>query len=71
MDRCSKWSTPKVSIGTTIVRDILNDLPDKIDNIVKLFADDSKIISVINGQMEIEKLRKDLMGSGNAVELGV
>ena len=38
----------------------INHLPDKIDNIAKLFVDDSKTISAINGIMEIEKLQKDL-----------
>ena len=38
----------------------INDMPDKIENVTKLFADDSKIISVINGKLEVEKLQKDL-----------
>ena len=37
----------------------INDLPDKIENVTKLFADDSKIISVIKGKLEVEKLQKD------------
>ena len=38
----------------------INDMPDKIENVTKLFADDSKIISVINGKLELDKLQKDL-----------
>ena len=55
VDRCSKWSTQRVSIGSLLFVININDLPDKIYNIAKLFADDSKIISVINGQMEKKK----------------
>ena len=51
-------------MGPLLFMVYINYLPDKIDNIAKLFADDSKIISVINGQMEIEKLQKDLDGVG-------
>ena len=38
----------------------INDLPDKIENITKLFADDSKIISVIKEKSDVERLQKDL-----------
>ena len=38
----------------------INDLPDKIENVTKLFAYFSKLISVINGKLEVEKLQKDL-----------
>ena len=35
-------------------------MPDKIVNVTKLFADDSKIISSIKGEMDINKLQNDL-----------
>ena len=38
----------------------INDLPEKIENITKLFADDSKIISVIKEQTDVDSLQKDL-----------
>ena len=37
----------------------INDLPEKIVNFTKLFADDSKIISSIKGEMYINKLQND------------
>ena len=49
-------------MGTLLFVIHINDLLDKIDKIAKLFADDSNIISVLNGQMEIKKLQKDLDG---------
>ena len=40
-------------------------MPDKINSITELFADGSKFISVIRGQIEIEKLQKDLDSVGD------
>ena len=42
----------------------INDLPDKIVNVTKLFADDSKIISSIKGEMDFNKLQNDLFAVG-------
>ena len=38
----------------------INDLPDKIYNVSKLFADDYKIIPVIKREMDVFKLQNDL-----------
>ena len=38
----------------------INDLPDKIFNVTRLFAYDSKIVSSIKGEMNINKLQNDL-----------
>ena len=66
------WGTPLRTFCISFLLVIyINDLPEKIDNIAKLFADDSKIILVINGLMVFEKLQKDLDGVGNGVGLGV
>ena len=62
----SKWSDvlsgvlQESVLGPLLFVIYTNDLQDKIDNVTKLFADDSKIISVINGKLEVEKLQKDL-----------
>ena len=48
----------------------INDLPDKIDNVSKLFAGDSKIISVIKREMDIDKLQNDLFTEANDARLG-
>ena len=42
----------------------INDLPDKIVNVTKLFADDSKITSSIKGEMDINKLQNELFAIG-------
>ena len=43
----------------------INDFPDKIVNVTKLFADDSKIISSTKREMDINKLQNDLFAVGD------
>ena len=38
----------------------INDLPDGLKNIVKLFADDTKLLSICNNADESKKLQEDL-----------
>ena len=51
MVRCPEWSTLRVSFRTSFVRGV----HEKIKNISKLFADDSKIISVIKEQTDVDR----------------
>ncbi|CAF1134095.1 unnamed protein product, partial [Brachionus calyciflorus] len=38
----------------------INDLPDKIQNVIKLFADDTKVISLIYNENDSSILQEDL-----------
>ena len=54
-DCLKKISIQIPNLGPLLFAIYINDLPDKIENVTKLFADDSKIVSVINGKLEVEK----------------
>ena len=43
----------------------INSLPEKIENITYLFADDSKIISVLKEQTDVDMLQKNLDVAGD------
>ena len=62
VDRCFEWRTSRVSHVIYI-----NDLPYKIVNVTKLFADYSKVISSIKVEMDMNKLRMTYSLSENGV----
>ena len=47
-------------LGPTLFIYYINDLPDSTDQIVRLFADDSKVYSEINSQEDVDKLQKGI-----------
>ena len=38
----------------------INDMPDVVNNLTKLFADDTKLISTIKNRLDIELLQEDI-----------
>ena len=47
-------------LGPTLFLLYINDLPDVVDSVVKLFADDAKVYSVVNNDEQQSKLQDDL-----------
>jgi len=63
---CSSWSPVKSGIpqgsvlGPTLFLVYINDLPEVVSNIVKLFADDTKIYREIKGPDDVNSIQSDL-----------
>lgn len=47
-------------LGPTLFLIFINDLPDIVNNLVKIFADDTKIYTVINSETDCESLQREL-----------
>ena len=62
----SAWSTvtsgiPQGSVlGPILFTIYINDLPDVIKNMVKLFADDTKVYATVNNTDERDSLQSDI-----------
>ena len=65
-DNSSEWedvtsSVPQGSVlGPLLFTIFINDLPDKIKNECRLYADDSKLIGVIEKEEDAIEIRKDI-----------
>jgi ribonucleases P/MRP protein subunit RPP40 len=65
-DNCSEWedvtsSVPQGSVlGPLLFTIFINDLPDKIKNECRLYADDSKLIGVIEKEEDAIEIQKDI-----------
>jgi ribonucleases P/MRP protein subunit RPP40 len=65
-DHSSEWevvtsSVPQGSVlGPLLFAIFINDLPDKIKNECRLYADDSKLIGVIENEEDAFEIQKDI-----------
>jgi len=51
-DTGAEWSPPGLSTGTATFRIVVNDLPDWIENSMRMFADDVQIWNVIRSDTD-------------------
>jgi hypothetical protein len=58
----SDWTTVTSGIpqGSVLFKIYINDLPDVVQNIAKLFADDTKLYAVVNKEEEQHSLQNDM-----------
>ena len=54
----SDWTT--VTSGIPLFTIYINDLPDVVQNIATLFADDTKVYAVVNKEEEEHSLQNDI-----------
>ena len=65
-DSSSNWedvtsSVPQGSVlGPVLFTIFINDLPEKVKNKCKLYADDCKIIGIINKEEDVQVIQKDI-----------
>ena len=54
IERCSFWGTTRLCFGPLLFVLFVNDLPDSVKNVTKLFADDLKLIADASDKVSIE-----------------
>ena len=59
MEKCLKWRPSRICTWSTIVI-FINDLSVRLNNTGKLFADDTKVISMIKSQEDNLNLQNDI-----------
>ena len=61
MERGNKWFPSRICTRSTSIRLFyINDLHEVVKNNMKLYADDSKILSIVNTVIDKKDLQKDL-----------
>ena len=60
MDNSDKWDSSRKRSRPILFTTYINDLPDVVQNIAKLFADDTKVYAVVNKKEEQHSLQNDI-----------
>jgi hypothetical protein len=47
-------------LGTILFTIYINDLPDALENMIKLFADDTKVFATVNNEEDKNSLQGDI-----------
>jgi hypothetical protein len=60
LDNSDKWDSSRKRSRPILFTTYINDLPDVVQNIAKLFADDTKVYAVVNKKEEQHSLQNDI-----------
>ena len=58
MVQCEKWSSSRISIGLSDV--LVNDLTEGVNNCLRLFASNAKLLRKMESKEDCDYLKKDL-----------
>lgn len=64
MERGNKWDFPGKHIGPVLFLVFINDFPDIIEVLLKLFADDATIYNVISNINDVHQLQRTVTKAG-------
>ena len=62
--RGSQWTSPGTGTFHNII--YVNDMPDSLNSFCKIFVDDTKVYTAVEGRKDQIKLQKDLLKLNNS-----